>query len=191
MSGETASGFLAARLHLGERRVGDMLVADGLGVEEGLVGEVEQVVDQELVVALQMQIAAHIGPVRVLVEAHLGDFVRIRQLRVAHPDPGPLPAVDRRKLADGGALGNRRLAGNADARPTRVEGQAVIAALQLVAADHPAEGKGGMAVTAAILEGHRLARLGAVEDHRLAQQSTRQRFRADLVAERGHIPVVA
>ena len=124
-----------------------------------------------------------VEPVKVL------DIGLVRLARVAHPDPDPAPALDDRVGAYPRARRDGGLARHADANPVGIVFQAVIAALQPVA-DHLAEGKRQMAVTAAVLQRADRPVVGPVEDDRLVEQGACQRLVGDFVGGRRDIPVV-
>jgi hypothetical protein len=65
----------------------DVVGADGLAVNEGGVRKIDQVVEQQHVIAFVDDGAVRVGPARRREPGQLGDEVRIRGRRIAHPDP--------------------------------------------------------------------------------------------------------
>ncbi len=118
---------VARRLH---RRPCDVVGADGALVHEGGVREIDEVVEQQHVVAVVDDAAVRVGPVGRVEPGQLGDERGIRLGRVAHPDPGELPALDERIGQHLGARRDARLTGDLDAFPAAVESQPVVAAAQ-------------------------------------------------------------
>ena len=83
-------------LHLDLRLVDQRRVADRGLVHEGEMGEIEQVVDDELPVALDVEVLALRAPVRIVEPVEVGDLVGIGERGIAHPDPQPVIALDHR-----------------------------------------------------------------------------------------------
>ena len=99
------------------------------------VAEIEQIVRDQLIIALHVGITLATGEfVRIVEEAEVRDQIGIGLGCIAHPDPDPLVALDRRIALDAGArllavIVMRRL----DTGTAAVEAQPVIAALQRIA----------------------------------------------------------
>ena len=109
-------------------------VADGGLVHESEMREIEQVVADELPVALRVQIVGLGAPVRIVEPMVVGDLGGIGQRRIAHPDPQPLVALDHRIGLHPRARRDHVLARHAHAGAGAIEAQPVIVALQHVAA---------------------------------------------------------
>ena len=138
------------------------------------MGEIEQVLDDELVVRLDMQAIALGAPRRMIEPAEVADLRRIGERRLAHPDPDPAVALDDRVAADAGRGGNDVLSRHADTLSGRIVSKAVVAALDQVARDRALVER-VLAVTAAILERDDLPRRRAIEYDGLVQQDPSER----------------
>ena len=94
------------------------------------MGEIHQVIHQQLPAGIERVIETAPYPLLVHVPGVTGNQCRIRLGGIAHPDPHERVLLHRGETADAGALEDARLAGDADAGAGAVEDQAVIAALE-------------------------------------------------------------
>jgi hypothetical protein len=166
-------------------------VADGGLVHEGKMGQVEQVVVDQLPIALGVQIVGPGAPVGIVEPVVIDDLRRIGERRIAHPDPQPFVALDHRIGFHLGGLRDHVLARHAHALAGAVEAQAVIVALQHVAFDELAHRQRQAAVRTAVLQRDGGAVLGAVEHDRLAEDDAAERLAPDLVIHGGDVPGIA
>ena len=120
------------------------------------MGQVEEVVDQQPVVRGERLHPVDGGPGVVAEPRCGGQAVMVGVGRVAHPHPDPRPLLDERAARYVGARRDAVLTGHPGARAARVEAQAVVGALDLVA-DPLTLGQRELAVRAAVGERHRLA----------------------------------
>jgi len=120
-------------LHLDLRLVHQCGIPDRGPVHEGEVGEIEQVVDDELPVAFDVKVLTLGAPVRIVEPVEIGDLVGIGKRGIAHPNPQPVVALDHGIALDPRRARNRVLAGHPHAGAGLVVAQAVIVALQHVA----------------------------------------------------------
>ena len=169
--------------------LGDRSVADRRPVDEGQMREVQQVVDDQLVVAVDVEIGALVAPVVGALPRVRNDQALVGERRIAHPDPDPVVLLHRRKGAHLRAGRDRRLTRHVDALAGDVELEPVIVAGKDVAL-HAALSERHAAVAAAVLEGHRVAVLGTPEDDLLVADRASEWLTRDLVRLRGHIPAV-
>ena len=167
---------LPARLDRGFR---DGFVADTGAMHIGLVRQVDQIVDQQLVMRPDMEAVAERHPAVLVQPGHRRQERRIGGFGRPHPDPDPAVFLDRRIGAQSGAARHPVLARHGDASAVRVIGEAVIAADQPVA-DQPPLRQRQAAVDAAVYERARNAVLGAEEHDRLAAHRAGERGAADL-----------
>ena len=114
---------LVDRGHDGQVRLGR--VAQGLGVNVGDVGRIDQVVRHQLIPATVVHpLAAGRSPLAVAQLRNIDDQARVGAAGIAHPDPDPAVPLDHRKTARAGAARDRLLARDADAPAGSVEGHA-------------------------------------------------------------------
>ncbi len=153
------------------------------------MGQVEQIVDDELPVGRDVEIAAFGPPVGVIEPMEIGDLVRIGERRIAHPYPQPAIPLDHRIAFD---LRRRRygvLARHLHASAGAVISQAMVVALQMIA-DELSHGKRQVAVDAAVLERGGRAVLFAEKHDRLAEDHPPERLACNLVLRGGDVPEI-
>ena len=167
------------------------LVPERGTVDVGLVGEVEQVVADELIAALHIGGAAAgrpFGMIHALEDR--GNRRRFGLGGIARPHPQPAVPLHQRIGAHPRPRRNAGLAGDFRAFAAAVEAQPVIAAAHR-AVFEPALAQRHLAVAAAVFQRHRLAVLVAEQHHRLIADDARQdRFAFDLARPRGDVPGV-
>ena len=173
-----------------DRKIDDRAIADGFGVHIAEMRQIEQIVVDQLVVALDAEKRARImRPGRIVDPPPVGNQRLVRR-RVAHPDPQEAVFLDQRKRSDRGAGRHLRLAGHGDADAGRVEFKPVITALHPVARDF-AERQWQMPVTAPVLQRHGRAAGGAEHHDRFAQKRAPQRPAVfELAYIGGHVPAI-
>src|SRR5260221_727596 len=180
---------VAVDVHL-ERRLGAGAAGKRRLADEYDVSEVENVVDQQLIVALHVKRAVSAAPASFDVLAEVGDQRWIGKRSLAEPHENKAMDFARGKTscaeiaADGGIpwhVGASAVGGEADA---------VIAALDVVA-DDLAGGERRLAVGAAIGErgGGPVPR--AKDDQRLVADRPRQRLGAEFGGSCGGVPLIA
>src|SRR5579862_4446969 len=113
-----------------------------------------------------MKAGADRGPIRIVVVIEIGDERGIGFLFLTHPDPDIAMALERRIGTHADARRHAILTGDPHASALRIEGEAVIAALDRVT-DDLAFGERRAAVAAAILERDRRSVFAAIKQHRL------------------------
>ncbi len=155
------------------------------------MGEVGEVVVDQLVVGLIVHMAGPQGPRRIVEAYGRRDQPFVGLLRIAHPDPDPAVLGHHRIGAHAGRGGDHLLAGNLGAAAGPVEPQAVVHAAQLVALD-PAQGQRREAVAAAVGHGDHAARGRAVDHHRLIDDGPRDGLLwRQIVIPGGDVPAIA
>lgn len=173
----------------GDRGVRHLRRADVTTVQVGLVGQVEQVVDQQAVARVQRGHPAHHRVPGVGKPRGTGNRGRIGPVPVADPDPDEGVLLHHRIGGDPRGARNALLTGYEDTRAGRVVGEAVVAADDRVAVE-PALGQRVAPVYAPVGERHRLPRPGAVEHQWLTEHRTGEQTPADLTAVGRHVPLV-
>ena len=88
-------------------------------VHVGDVGEIDQVVDDELIIRFHVQPAGSCRPLRLRQPRHVGNLGGIRLGRIAHPDPDDVPFFRNRIAAHLGVSRHLCLAWNLDALAVR------------------------------------------------------------------------
>jgi len=83
-----------------ELRARESIRAERIGVQEGEVRGVEQVLDHQQVVGIDVQVAAAEAPAGIVQPMEVLDQRRVRLGGVAHPDPEPVIFFDNRVRAD-------------------------------------------------------------------------------------------
>ena len=155
------------------------------------MGEIEQIIDQQLVITGQIQPVALGAPGGIVQPVEIRNLVRVGQRRIAHPDPDPVIALDHRIAFDPGFGRNGLLARDKDAGAGRIVGQPVIQAFDIVALEL-AVGQRHMAMTAPILQRRRRAVLAAIHHHRLvADHTAEQLLPVYFMVRGGDIPEIA
>ena len=158
-----------------ERGFGDVVIADAGAMHESLVRQVHQIVDHEAVVALHMNGLAVAGPGRIVVPVHVGHQRRVRQRRIAHPQPDETMAFDHGIGTHAGGRIDGVLRGHVGAAALRVEFQPVIAADDGVAVE-PSLGQRHQPVPAGILQrAHLPVGLAVHHDMLAADRAGKQR----------------
>ena len=172
-----------------QRRVGYPVGAQRRRVNELHVRQIQQVVDQQLVITLDVEIARVGNPARVVVPVIVGDQVRIGLVRVARPDPDIAVAFHHRI---GPHARPRRHAGLTRYRHAGagcIELQPVIAALDDVA-DPFAQRQRQMPVAAPVLQRRRRAVLAPEQHHRIAADGAAEQVVGQFMALGGDVPGV-
>jgi hypothetical protein len=173
------------------RLVGVLLgAAERLGVDEGEVREVAQVVDDQEPVGVVVHVRGHASPGRVVQRPVVDDQCRVGERGIAHPDPDQVVSGDDRIAAHAELRGNDVLAGDLDAPPGRLVLHAVVHAADAVAFDATHRQRRAP-VAAAVLQRDHLAALALVEDDRPFEDRAGQLGAVDqLVVPGGHVPAV-
>ena len=179
--------FVVGDLEIGLRQ---RVVADARPVHELLVGEVHEVVDDELVAAVDVDRLAVTGPLGVVVPVQVGHEVGVGERRVARPHPHVAVPLDHRVGVHGGAGVDRLLRGHERGPAVGVVADAVVAALDLVGAAQLAHRQRRQPVPARVGQRHRAALRGAVEHDRPTRDRLGQQVAAHLVVPRGGVPRV-
>ena len=117
-----------------KRGVGNGFVADGTGMDVGLVREVHQVVDDEAVVAFEVvERAALADPIGSIVPVEVRHAGRVGKGGIAGPDPDQAVLLDGGKSPHPGGRVDRLLRRHEGAAPGAVEAETVVAAHHRVA----------------------------------------------------------
>ena len=183
-----AHGLALDHLHA-RGRIRDRAVTYRLGMDEGFVTEIEQVIDEKPVVGVHVVIAFGDRPIGIVHPVKIGDERGVGQRWLAHPDPHERVLLVHR-IDPHARLGRDRvLAGNVDAGAGRVEAQAMIAALDDIAIEAP-ERQRDITVRTAILHRDDLARLRPEEDHPFAEQAALEQAVQNLGRVGGDLPAV-
>ena len=136
--------------------------------------QVQQVVDDQLVIAFDIEIRPLVSPIVVGLPGIRNDQVFVGQRRITHPDPDPVVFLDDWIGADLGPRRDRSLSRHMRALARRIELKAVIVAFQLVA-DEFALRQRHSAVAAAVFKGLRRTILLAPEDNVFIANGARHR----------------
>ena len=159
-------------------------------MDEGQMGHVEEIVDNELVVALHMQMAG------ARLEAGLREPGIVWNERgvgaggIAHEDPDPFAFLHHRKTADLRAGYDASLLGNEDAGAATIKAHAVIEALDGSIGLHGAHGERHVPMGTAILQRDHRAIGRAVEQNRAAQDQDAPGLVRDIAPQARDIPVI-
>ena len=170
--------------------LGQPLVPDAGPVHELLVREVHQVVDDQLVAAVDVDGLAVARPVRRVVHVQVGDQVGIGQRRVTGPHPDVAMPLHHRVGVHGGARVDRLLGRHERRAAVGVVADAVVAAHDLVVAAQLAHGQRRESVPAGVGQGHRPALRRPVHDDRAVRDRLRQQVAAHLVVPCRGVPGV-
>jgi hypothetical protein len=175
-------------------RLGDVRVflraAQRLGVHEGQVGEVGQVVDDQHPVGVVVHVVGHALPLRVAQVGEVDDQVGVRLGRLAHPDPHQVVLLDHRIALHAKLGGHLVLARDLDALAGGIELQPVVHAAHAVALA-PSQVQRHAAMAAAVTQRHHLAALGLVQQHAFFQDGARQHLAVqEFVVPGGDVPAV-
>ena len=166
-------------------------VAERTGMNPGNVRWIEQIVSHVEVIAIDRhRIAAGDSPggIAVMVDAEYGR--RLRQLRIAHPDPQQAVARDNGIAAHVRSLRNAVGTGQANALSAAIIGHAVISAFDVVAFD-ASHGQRQFAVHAGVFERNRTAVGFAVQHDPLIQHFDRHEPVRELNVQGRHVPCIA
>jgi hypothetical protein len=169
---------------LDERRI-----ADGRFMYEGEMGEIEQVIDNELPIGLDVQIGALRAPMWIVEPMKVGNEVGIGARGLTHPDPKPAVTLGHGIGFHARARRNGVLARHPHALPGAVIAQAMIVALQVVA-DELAHGERQVAMDAAVFERDRRPVFLAKQHDRLAEDHAAERLAHDLAVGSGDVPEI-
>src|SRR5262249_13527481 len=152
------------------------------------MGEVEQVVDHELIVARDVEIPGHAGPLGIVVLVIVGNKIGLRGF-FSHPDPNEAVTLERRKMPGVKTVRNRCVARNMGADAIAIETDSVIAALDIVAADFAARQR-REAVGATVAQNADPAVLPAKDHHALiADRAGNVLAGGELEAVRRNVPL--
>ena len=154
------------------------------------MSEVEDVVDQQLIVAFDVKHAVNTGPAGFDVFAKVGDQRRIGERSLAEPDEDEAMDFARGKTSCAEIAADRDVARYMGASAVGGEADAVVAALDVVA-DDLAGGKRRLAMGAAIGEHGGGPVLPAEDRQRLVADRARERLCADFGGGRGGVPLIA
>ena len=166
------------------------VVPDGRPVHELLVGEVHEVVDDELVAAVDVDGLAVARPVGVVVVVQVGHRVRIGERRVAGPHPHVAVPLDHRVGVHRGARIDRVLRRHERGPAVGVVADAVVAAHDLVVAAQLAHRQRRQPVPARVGERDGPPCGRPVEHDRPPGDRLRQQVAADLVVPGRGVPGV-
>ena len=95
--------------------------------------QIEQIIDEELIVRVQMNVAGRRRPFRIAQPIEVGDLRRVGFRRFSHPDPDGAPPLADGVAPDLGAARDHVLARHFDALPVDVEFKPVVAACEVIA----------------------------------------------------------
>ena len=154
------------------------------------MSEVEDVVDQQLIVAFDVKRAVNAGPAGFDVLAKVGDQRWVGQRRLAEPHENEAMDFARGKTSCAEIAADGDIPWHMSASAVGGEADAVIAALDVVA-DDLAGGERRLAVGAAIGEHGDGPVLRAKDDHRLVADRPRQRLCAEFGGGCGGVPLIA
>ncbi len=172
-----------------ERRLGDRAIADARAVDEGLVGEIHQIVDDEPIIAFDGDELAVARPGRIVVPVQVGNLGGIGERRIARPYPDEAMTLDDGIGAHAGRGVDRLLRGHERAAAPRVERQPVVAADHLVALQAP-QGQRQQAMPARVRQRGGGAVPTTIENDLLAAYRARQQLPPHLAVVGGSIPGV-
>ena len=158
-------------------------------VHEGQMGEIHEIIDDELPVGFHQQMIRLRRPTRPAVFEEVGDQRGVGLRRITHPDIDQRIALDDRIDAGSEAIGHGRLRGDQLAAAIRAKAQPVIAAFDLVM-DELAFGERILPVRAAIRQGDGASILAAPEHDGLAADHAREGLAVQLVGACADIPLV-
>src|SRR6185437_11326558 len=176
------------------RRLADVRVllraAERAGVHERKVGKITQVVDDEQIVGVVVEVGGYALPLRVVQVRQIDDLCRIRQRRLAHPDPDERTALHRRVAAYPQPWGNHILTRDLHTFAGAVVLDPVIHAADGIALA-TAVRQQCAAMRTAIVERDHSAAVAPIEQDVLPQQGAAQESAIDeLVVDGGYVPTV-
>ena len=154
------------------------------------MGHVEEIVDDELVVALHMQMAGARLEAGLRKPGIFRNESGVGAGGIAHEDPDPFAFLHHGKTADLRAGNDAGLLGDEDAGAATIKAHAVVEALDGAIALHGAHGERHVPMGAAILEGDHLAIGRAVEQHGTAQHQNTPGLVRDVAAQARDVPVI-
>ncbi len=153
--------------------------------------EIEQVVVEQLVTRSDVRVDLDIGlPVGGIGQSQrdmVGHIAHIGELRVAHPDPDPVPYFVHGIRRDAHLRRNVLLARNVHARAARIEAHAVITAFDGVFAD-PALGERKSAMRTTTVQRDHATGAVPIEDQRTIQDPAFDRLVGDILVPTCDIP---
>ena len=126
-AGDDDSIRRAGDFHLG--MLGECQISDGGVVNESKMRQIEQIIDDKLPVRVDMEIGAFGSPVRIIKPMEIRDRSRIRERRIAHPNPNPMKAFDHRIASYLRSLRNLLLPRDVNAMAVASKAQSVIKTL--------------------------------------------------------------
>ena len=172
-----------------DRKIGHPVGAQRRGMDIGDMAEIEQIVDQQPIAALDVKIIADRHPVGIVVPVEIRNRCVIGQRRIAHPDPDPAIALDHRIVPHARTRRHQGLSRHRDAGTGRIEHQPMIGAFDATIGDF-AHRQRHIAMRTAILQ--RCGRpVGAAKQHdRLIHDGPRQRAIIKLMRPGGDIPAI-
>ena len=157
-------------------------------MEERLVRQIEQIVDQQPVPGVEEFHAVDACPLLVGHPRDVRKTVEVGRERIPHPDPDPRAALGDRSRADPCPRRDPVLAGHVRTSAIGCEAQAVVAALDLVAAQRAGRQRVA-AVRAPVVQADHGPVRRAIQHDRLPAHRAPDRVRADLGDRCGDVPV--
>ena len=154
------------------------------------MGEIEDIVDHQLVITGDMQIALNGRPLRRIRLEEIRQQGFIDLVDIAHPDEDELVALDRGIVARAEIRPDGRVAGHMGAGALPVEADAVIAAGQVIAHDL-ARRERRLAMGAAVGQHAHHPVAAAIDGEGLVADHAREGLLADLGAMGHRVPLVA
>ena len=154
----------------------------------GLVREVHQIVNHELVTRFDVVHPAAIGPLGTVKEFKLRHQLRVGLVNVTRPDPNEAESLDHGKLFNG-RKSRHPLTRHGERFALASHLEAVIAADQITVFDKPKRERCST-VGAKVLEHHGLAFSASVEHHLLATDLTPQGFAVNFIGPARDVPRV-
>ena len=165
-------------------------MADAVGMDVGLVGQVHQIVDDEPPVAFEAHERAALAlPFEPVVPVEIGHQRLIGERRIARPHPDETMPLDDRIGAHASRGVDRLLRRHMGAAAGRIEHKAVVAADDLVAGE-PAERERQQPVPAGVLERGDGAVRAPVEDDVLVADRAGAELALDLMPPGRGVPGV-
>jgi hypothetical protein len=140
------------------------------------MGEIEQVVDEELIVRLQVDVAGRRRPRRIGEPIEIRNLRRVGLRRLSHPDPDCAPLLADGVAPDFGLARDHSLSRHLDALPADVVFQPVIAAREVVTG-HFAFRERRRAMAAAVFQRGGLTAAVAEQHHLLVEERAPDRAR--------------
>src|SRR6185437_4318155 len=164
--------------------------AQRVGVDEGEMGKVAEIVDDQQPVGLVVHIAGKAAPGGVVERRIVDDQGRIGLLGLAHPDPDQIVTLDDRIAAHAQLWRDHLLAGNLNAFARRIELHAMVHAADVVALD-AAHRQRRRPVAAAVVQRDDPSALAAIQQNRTFQDRARESRAVDQFMIPGrHVPAI-